>query len=178
MRFVMILTLMLSLHVPGTMHFVLAQESKEIAGFSADRSAVEALVTRLVAASNANDVKAFADVFAVDADFTNVVGQHVRGRAKIEEFHAPYYSGPRQPGRPSFVNAKLTVLQNKIRFLREDVAAVDIKWQQTGAISPDGQPWGTRTGLMNWIVTKEKGRWTIAVMHNTELTATPNKGTR
>jgi uncharacterized protein (TIGR02246 family) len=178
MRFIVILTLMFSLHVSGTMHFVLAQESKEIAGPTADHNAIEALVTDLVAASNANDVKAFADVFAADADFTNVVGQHAKGRSKIEEFHAPYYSGPRQPGRPSFVNAKLTVLENTIRFLRKDVAAVDIKWQQTGAISPDGQPWGPRAGLMNWIVTKEKGRWTIAVMHNTELTATPNKGIR
>lgn len=175
MRFIVILTLMISLHVPGTMNFVLAQESKQIAGLDDDHSAVQALVMKLVAASNANDVKAFADVFAEDADFTNVFGQHARGRSKIEEFHAPYYSGSRQPGRPSFVNAKLTVLENRIRFLRPDVAAVDIKWQQTGAISPDGQPWGTRIGLMNWVVTKEKGTWAIAVMHNMHLPATPSQ---
>jgi hypothetical protein len=62
---------------------------------------------------------------------------------RLKSFMPPYYSGPRQPGRPSFVNAKLTVLENRIQFLREDVAAVDIKWQQTGAISPDGQPVST-----------------------------------
>ncbi len=72
MRFFIMLTLMLAQHVPGTMDR-LGAEAKQIAGFSGDHSAVEALVTRLVAASNANDVKAFAEVFAVDADFTNVV---------------------------------------------------------------------------------------------------------
>ena len=175
MRLTVILTLMFSLHVPGTINFVFAQESKQVARLDDDHRAVQALVSKLVAASNANDVKAFADVFAADADFTNVFGQRAMGRSKIEEFHAPYYSGSRQPGRPSFINAKLTVLENRIRFLRHDVAAVDVKWQQTGAISPDGQPWGTRIGLMNWVVTKEKGTWSIAVMHNMHLPATPGQ---
>lgn len=82
MRFIEILTLMLSLHVPGTTNFVLAQESKQIAVVDDDYNAVQALVIKVVAASNANDVKAFADVFAADADFTNVFGQHVTGRSK------------------------------------------------------------------------------------------------
>ena len=139
----------------------------------ADLAAVQFLITRLIEASNANDVKAFAAVFAEDADFANVFGQPAKGRKDIEAFHAPFYSGPRQPGLPSFVNAHLTVLDSRVRFLRPDVAAVDIKWQQTGAISPDGQPWGTRIGLMNWVVTREKGAWAIAVMHNMDLAATP-----
>lgn len=175
MRFIKIFTLMFSLHLSGAMHFVWAQESKQIVGFNDDYSAVQALVTKLVAASNANDVRAFADVFAADADFTNVFGQQARGRSQIQEFHAPYYSGARQPGRPSFVNAKLSVLENRIRFLRPNVAAVDVKWQQTGAISPDGQPWGTRIGLMNWIITKEQGAWAIVVIHNMHLPATPTQ---
>jgi len=175
MRFIKILTLMFSLHLPGTVHCVWAQESKQIAGVNDDYSAVQALVTNLVAASNANDVKAFADVFASDADFTNVFGQQAKGRSQIQEFHAPYYSGARQPGRPSFINAKLTALESRIRFLRPDVAAVDVKWRQTGAISPEGKPWGTRMGLMNWVVTKENGVWAIAVMHNTPLPATTSR---
>lgn len=58
MRFIKIFTLMFSLHLPGAMHFVLAQESKQIVGFNDDYSAVQALVTKLVAASNANERRA------------------------------------------------------------------------------------------------------------------------
>jgi uncharacterized protein (TIGR02246 family) len=139
----------------------------------ADAASVQALVTRLVGAANANDVKAFAAVFADDAEFTNVFGQPAMGRKAIEAFHAPFFSGRREPGLPSFVNAHLTVLESRIRFLRPDVAAVDIKWQQTGAIAPDGKPWGTRTGLMNWVVTQEQGVWAVAIMHNMDLPAKP-----
>lgn len=160
------------LHSPDRVHPLLAQQTEQSSRVGTDEAAIQDLVSRLVAGSNANDVKAFANVFAEDADFTNVVGQHAKGRASIEEFHAPYYSGPRQPGRPSFINARLTAVESKIRFLRPDVAVVDIKWQQTGAISPKGHPWGPRTGLMNWVVTREKGMWAIAVMHNLQLTPT------
>jgi len=161
-----------TLHLPDRVHCLLAQQTEQSSRVGTDEAAIQDLISRLVAGSNANDVKAFANVFAEDADFTNVIGQHAKGRASIEEFHAPYYSGPRQPGRPSFINARLTAVESKIRFLRPDVAAVDIKWQQTGAISPKGHPWGPRTGLMNWVVTREKGMWAIAVMHNLQLTPT------
>src|SRR5687767_6099714 len=86
---IVIVTVMLFLRSPSTMHFLKAQDSKDIAGRSADRRAIQALVTKLVAASNANDMRAFADVFAADADFTNVFGQYAKGRSEIYEFHAP-----------------------------------------------------------------------------------------
>ena len=84
MRLTVILTLMFSLRVPGTINFVFAQESKQVARLDDDHRAVQALVSKLVAASNANDVKAFAEVFAADADFTNVFGQQANGRSTSE----------------------------------------------------------------------------------------------
>jgi uncharacterized protein (TIGR02246 family) len=175
MRYIVISAFMLGiLHVPDRVHCLLAQQTEQSSRVANDEAAIQNLISRLIAASNANDVKDFASVFAEDADFTNVIGQHAKGRANIEEFHAPYYSGTRQPGRPSFINARLTAVESKIRFLRPDVAAVDIRWRQTGAISPQGRPWGLRTGLMNWVVTREKGGWAVAVMHNLQLTPTCN----
>lgn len=138
-----------------------------------DTPAVESLISRLIEAHNTNDVKAFAGVFAEDADFTNVFGQPARGRTAVEDFHAPFFSEPRQPGLPSFVDARLEVLNSSIRFLRGDVAAIDVMWQQTGAIAPDGHAWGTRFGLLNLVVTREKGAWAIAVFHNMDLPQTP-----
>jgi uncharacterized protein (TIGR02246 family) len=134
-----------------------------------DPGAVESLISKLFVAANASDVKGFVAVFAEDAEFTNVFGQLAKGRKAIEDFHVPLFSEPRRPGFPSFVNARFEVLESRIRFLRPDVAAVDVKWRQTGAIAPDGQPWGTRIGMMTWVVTRENGIWAIAVSHNTDL---------
>jgi uncharacterized protein (TIGR02246 family) len=59
----------------------------------------------------------------------------------------------------------------RVRFIRPDVAAVDIRWSQKGALGPDGEPWGDRKGLMNWVAEKRDGRWLVAASHNMDLPA-------
>jgi uncharacterized protein (TIGR02246 family) len=138
-----------------------------------DQTAIESLISGFVQAANTNELQAFAAIFAEDAEFTNMFGQRAKGRTAIEKFHAPLFSEQRQD-LPSIVNAELKVLDRRIRFLRPDVAAVDVNWQQTGAIAAaDGQPWGSRIGLSSWVVTREEGVWAIAVMHNMDLPVAP-----
>jgi hypothetical protein len=48
----------------------------------------------------------------------NVFGQPAKERDAIEVFHAPFYREPREPGLPLVVNARLEVLDSKIRFVR------------------------------------------------------------
>lgn len=55
----------------------------------ADETAVRNLVAAFKDAFNAHDAKAFAALFAEDADFINWRGMPAHGRAKIEEFHVP-----------------------------------------------------------------------------------------
>ncbi len=136
----------------------------------ARRAAIHALVERFNEAVNAKDVKAFGSVFAEDGEFTNPVGMSVQGRTAIEQFHAALFS---ETNRPSFAHARLTILGTNVRLIRSDVATVDVKWEQTGAISPEGKPWGTRRGILNWVVTSDKGKWLIAVWHNLELPPSP-----
>jgi ketosteroid isomerase-like protein len=57
-----------------------------------DQQAIVAVIDRFVEAWNWHDAKAFAAVFAEDADFTNWRGEGARGRAKIEAFHAPMFA--------------------------------------------------------------------------------------
>jgi uncharacterized protein (TIGR02246 family) len=134
-----------------------------------DEAAVRDLVRTFETASNKHDAKAFASVFVSDADFTNVLGTMRRGRKAIEEFHRPLFEGDTSKGNPSFKNAVLKVDEVTVRFLRADVASVDIRWTQTGSVAPDGRDRGTRKGLMSWVVTKENGTWQVAVMHNMDL---------
>ena len=136
-----------------------------------DSAAIESLISSFAQAMNDHNLESFGAVFSDDVDFTNVFGHNAKGRDAVMHFHAPLFSETQKPGMPSFANAKLTVLENRIRFLRPDVAAVDVKWQQTGAVAPNGEPWGIRIGLIAWVIVRENGSWLVAVMHNMDLPA-------
>lgn len=126
------------------------------------QSAAKRIVDALVAAWNAHDPHAFAQCFAGDADFTNVFGMHAKGRAAIEAFHAPIFA-------TMFKDSRLATAETRVRALRADIAAVDVPWEMTGARGPDGTPWPRRRGLINMVVAREDGDWSIAVMHNMDL---------
>jgi uncharacterized protein (TIGR02246 family) len=133
-----------------------------------DEAAVKALVSSFNAAFNAHDAKAFAAAFAPDADFTNWVGQSVHGRAAIETFHIPILTLVYKTG-----SSKITDTQ--VRFIRPDVAEVDVRSDVTGGRTFDGKDIPLVKFLMNWTVTKEPdGHWLVKVMHNTRL---PDTGT-
>jgi uncharacterized protein (TIGR02246 family) len=138
-----------------------------------DQDAVNAVVVEFNRAMNAKDVVAFADVFHVDADFTNVSGVSAHGRKAVEDFHRPRFESDGTKGS-SFKNAVSTILSTRIRFIRPDVASVDVAWTMAGAVL-DGKTSALRKGLLSWIVTKENGRWGIAVMHNSEFRTEPAK---
>lgn len=89
-------------------------------------SAVESLIDCLVAAWNVHDAGRFAAVFHEDADFTNVFGMHAQGREAIERFHAPIFE-------TMFRDSHLSAPETRVRFIRPDVAAVDVHWEMTGA---------------------------------------------
>jgi uncharacterized protein (TIGR02246 family) len=141
----------------------------EAADKEKDEAAIRQLAARVEMAHNAHDAKAFAAVFVPDGDFTSVRGKTARGRKAIEEFHRPMFEGDTSKGSPSFKEAVLRVDEVRVRFLRPDVASVDILWTQTGSKAPDGKDRGIRQGLMSWVVTREDGTWQVTVMHNMDL---------
>ena len=146
--------------------FGLARATTAEPGDASESTAIHELVDRFDRAVNTKDVKAFGSIFAEDGEFTNPVGMSVKGRTAIEQFHAALFS---PSNKPSFAHAHLRVLDTGIRFIRPDVATVDVKWEQTGAIAPDGKPWGTRRGILSWVVARNNGQWSIVVWHNLEL---------
>jgi uncharacterized protein (TIGR02246 family) len=135
-------------------------------GKEADQKAIRDVMDRFIDAWNGHDAHAFAAVFAEDADFTNVLGIGASGRSKIEEFHARVFA-------TIFKNSHQKYDDIKIRFIRDDIAAVDVHWQMTGATDPQGNPRPDRHGLLNFVMAKDAGRWQIVVMHNLDLSAPP-----
>jgi uncharacterized protein (TIGR02246 family) len=130
---------------------------------SADETAIRGVVDSFMDAWNQHDAKAFGALFAEDADFFNIRGIHERGRKRIEDFHAPLFA-------TIFKSSHQTADEISVRFVKPDVAEVDVRWGMTGALNPDGSPRPLRHGLLNFIMTKEAGRWQILVMHNLDLT--------
>jgi len=134
------------------------------ASHAADEAAIKAVVAeRWMAGWNAHDVHQFASMFAEDADFTNVLGKSASGRANIEKFHVYVFE---QFFKTSHQTGQVTT----IRFLRPDIAAVDIRWEMTGAVDEAGKSIPHRNGLANCVFTKSGGEWLVTIMHNTELT--------
>jgi uncharacterized protein (TIGR02246 family) len=70
-----------------------------------------------------------------------------------------------------FKNSHQSYTAITTRFIRPDVAAVDVRWEMTGATDAQGNPRPDRQGLLNFVMAKNTGEWQIVVMHNLDLTA-------
>jgi len=132
----------------------------------ADQKAIREVLAKFVDAWNKHDAHAFAAVFAEDADFSNWRGDGATGRSNIEKFHAPVFA-------TIFKNSHQKHTDIKIRFIRPDVAAVDVRWELTGATDSQGNPRPERKGILSFVMEKDAGQWQIVVMHNLDLTALP-----
>jgi uncharacterized protein (TIGR02246 family) len=131
-----------------------------------DERAIRAVMDRFVDAWNHHDAKAFATVFAEDADFTNWRGTGAIGRSKVEAFHAPVFA-------TIFSKSHLEYTDIKTRFVRPDVATVDVHWKMSGAIDAQGNPRPEREGLLSFVMANSAGQWEIVVMHNLDISALP-----
>jgi uncharacterized protein (TIGR02246 family) len=132
-----------------------------------DRAAIEKSVQNYMDSWNTHDVHAVAMTYTEDCDFVNNFGALTHGRAGMEATFGPFMSGPY-----SATHQMGTV--RSIRFLKPDVAALDVDWEMTGAKNPDGSTRPTRKGIHSLVMTKQDdGSWLIAIMHVHEFTATP-----
>jgi uncharacterized protein (TIGR02246 family) len=131
-------------------------------GTMTEDDAIRAVMDSFMGGWNHHDVHAFAAVFAEDADVTNVQGKSASGRAKIEEFHT-------RPFATLFKDSHEKYTDIKIRYLRPDIAAVDVHWEMTGATDAQGNPRPLRQGLLNFVMMKNQGQWQIVVMHNMDV---------
>jgi len=127
-----------------------------------DEQAIQKILDDFIAAWNAHDVRRFSQLFAEDADFTNVKGVSRYGRVAFEEFHAPFF-------KTIWAHSTQIITKMKIRYIKPDVAAVDAWWELEGLKKPDGSDAPPRNGLLMFIMTKHNQEWVITVMHNMDL---------
>jgi len=127
-----------------------------------DSTGVMKTIDAFAVALKSGNARDFANLFAEDADFTNVVDRHMRGRKNIYEHHIGVFER-----RPS--TRTNNVLSHSIRFLTPDIAAVEIKWDNKHTIGVDGTTLPERDGVWVSVMIKEHGRWVFKVVRNVML---------
>ncbi|HJS90853.1 MAG TPA: SgcJ/EcaC family oxidoreductase [Steroidobacteraceae bacterium] len=90
---------------------------------TAEETSIRDVLAAFIEARNKHDAYAFSMLFAEDADFTNVRGIGAHGRTEIAAFHAPVFA-------TVFIDSHQKIVDERIRFIKPDVAAVDAWWQK------------------------------------------------
>jgi uncharacterized protein (TIGR02246 family) len=125
---------------------------------------VQNLVTRFVNTWNQHDAAAFASLLTEDGEWTDVIGQTAVGRKEVERMHV-------NPFTTVLREAMLTVKSARTKWIRHDIASIDLVWESTGHMTPEKQPiLGTRRGLLH-LVAKKEDELKIVVGHNVDYTA-------
>lgn len=128
-----------------------------------DHAAIAALVQSQAEAWNRADAEAFAAHYAEDGSFTNIAGARFYGKAGFVKQHETIL-------RTIFAGSRIAFTVDTVRFVRPDVAVVEIDSALTGVRSaPVGAGLGSDGTLhsrLQEVWTREDGRWQIAAFHN------------
>jgi uncharacterized protein (TIGR02246 family) len=121
------------------------------------------LIDELTDAWRRGDAKAYGARYQADGTFTNVFGAFYVGRDEFDLRHDEVLRG-------IFKGTTVAMEIRKLRFLRRDVAVVDLNIRLSGVdATPPGLPLGPDGALRSallMVLTKERGRWEIAAYHN------------
>jgi uncharacterized protein (TIGR02246 family) len=131
-----------------------------------DEAQIRAIVAEQVAAWNAGDGVAFSKSFAPEGSFTNIRGTVFYGHKAFEDRHVEIFTG-------FFKGSRLAMSVTRIRFVRPDVAIVDLA---TEVSNLSANPPGVRPNAAGKLVTrlqqvfvKNQGVWRVESYHNEDV---------
>lgn len=118
----------------------------------------EAVLAAYVAAWNAHDMKAFANLFSEDADYVNAYGEWWRGREALQgknsEAHASFYA-----------RTRMRTESPVVRPIGDNMVLVQARWILHGDTRAKRDE---RHGFVTLVMTNEEERWLIRLAQNTE----------
>jgi uncharacterized protein (TIGR02246 family) len=129
-----------------------------------DSQNIQALLDGMSKAWNIHDAKTYSAAFSEEADFTDVSGMSVFGRKAIQALCEKSFAA-------GFKNSSLNITNKKIRYITNDILAVDVWWAMKDAQAADGKNIPFSKGIANLLITRDGNRWLILIMHNMNLPA-------
>ncbi len=123
---------------------------------------VTRVVNAFAEAWNRHDMNAFAELFAEDAEFVNVVGIWWKGRSAIKSAHEFTH-------QTMFKSSRLSMQEVAVRFPTPDIAIARCRWTLKGHVSPEGGPLPARNGILVNTLQKLGGAWRIIDSQNTDI---------
>jgi len=111
---------------------------------------------------NRHDMNAFAELFAPDAEFVNVVGHWWKGREEIKKAHEFTHA-------TMFKNSQLTLSGVSVRFPASDIAIARSRWVLEGHVSPEGALLPARNGILLHVLGRTADGWAIIDSQNTDI---------
>jgi uncharacterized protein (TIGR02246 family) len=130
-----------------------------------DETEVRKIIQAQVAAWNEGDAEAFAQHFAVDGTFTNLLGMYYQGNEAFRDRHAQLFKG-------AYCGSVKQEDIVSIKFVRPDVAKADSLQTITGyqkllpGTTADSKG-RLRTRLLQ-VMVKDGDEWKIAAYHNVD----------
>jgi uncharacterized protein (TIGR02246 family) len=124
-----------------------------------DAAEIRAIIAGMTDAWAAGDGNAFGRHFAADADYTVWNGRYLRGREAIAEGHTRIFN-------TVYKDTRLRLDVTNIRLVRPGVAVA----HAVGSVVGKDESFPDRpTVTPVFVLTREDGRWRIAVFHNTRI---------
>ena len=152
----------------------MAMRPLRVALRAAETAAEEARIRKVVDAEedawNRGDAKAFAARFQEDGAFTDVFGAVSHTRAELEKRQVEFFTS-------LFKGSRLALKVRKVRFLRPDVAIVEIDTEVSGfrklppVVYVDAEK-VLRTRLQQ-VMAKTGTNWMVAAFHNVDVKKPP-----
>ena len=113
-----------------------------------EEQAIRVVLARFYEGWNAHDADKMASVYAEDIDHINVFGEWQKGRATLRQELARLHAGPLRDSQKNY-----TI--EKIRFLKPDVAVIQVSTQGTGG-----------PNLGTYVMEKQKEGWVTVSFTN------------
>lgn len=130
------------------------------------RDDIEAVIAAQVDAWNRGDAAGFSAAVSADCVFTNIFGQVFVGPEAFEAQHARIFA-------TIYKGSRVTMKIAHLRFLRPDVAAVDLEAELVRAPGAQGDlPPVVRTRLLQ-VLAMDGGAWKVSSFHNVPVSDPP-----
>jgi uncharacterized protein (TIGR02246 family) len=138
-----------------------------------DEREIIQLMSELTDAWNRGDAKAYGARYLADGTFTNANGSFYLGRDEFDRRHEEIFRGLLR-------GTTVAMTIRKLRFVRPDVAIVDVVTELSGSrVRPQGVqvgPDGVLRSCLLMVLLKEGGTWWIAAYHNVWRGAVADRG--